>query len=361
MGEGALGAVIVGTGFGILTHLRALRGAGFEVRGLVGRDPGKTAERAAKVGIPGAHTDLAEALAQPGVDLVTIATPPHTHCELSLRAIEAGKHVLCEKPFARDAAEGARMLEAAERAGVVHMLGTEFRWSTGQALAARAIKDGAIGEPRMATIIMNVPVLADPSGEVPDWWADAGEGGGWLGAYASHIIDQVRTTLGEFAGVSASVSLVSDRDWSADDSYTIHFRTRGGVDGVLQSTAAAWGQPVICTNFYGTTGSLGIAGDRVTVTDLDGPRVLDVPEDLVNPPPEGPPAEFMVTRYDHLHAAGFDLAPYTKLFVAMRERILGNAIADDPAPATFADGLAGQKVLDAVRRSAAERLWVEID
>ncbi len=361
MGQGALGALIVGTGFGVLTHHRALRGAGFEVRGLVGRNPEKTAERAAKVGVAGAYTDFAEALAQPGIDLVAVATPPHTHCDITLQAIAAGKHVVCEKPFARDAAEGARMLEAAERAGIVHMLGTEFRWSTGQALAARAIREGVIGEPRMATIIMNVPVLADPSAEVPDWWSDAGQGGGWLGAYASHIIDQVRSTLGEFEGVSASVSRVSDREWSADDGYTIHFRTRGGVDGVMQSTAAAWGQPVICTNFYGTTGSLGIVGDKVMVTDRNGPRTLEVPKDLVNPAPEGPPAELMVTPYDHLHAAGFDLAPYTRLFAAMGERIRGNALPADPAPATFADGLAGQKVLDAVRRSAAERRWVEID
>jgi predicted dehydrogenase len=356
-----LGAVVVGTGFGVLTHVRALRAAGIDVKALVARNPEKTAARAAKVGVERGLTSLDEALALPGVDIVSVATPPHTHAAIVLDAIAAGKHVLCEKPFARDAGEARRMLEAAEAAGIVHMLGTEFRYSTAQALATRAVRAGVIGEPRLATFILNVPVLADPAGEVPDWWSSANQGGGWLGAFASHIIDQFRVTLGEFAGVSASLTLVADRDWTTEDTYTIHFRTVGGVDGILQSTAGGWGPPVACTRFYGSKGTLWIEGGAVHVAERSGIRRLEVPEDLVNPPPDPPPAELMVTTYHHLHAAGFDLGPYTRLFGVMRDRILCKDIPDDPAPATFVDGLAGQRVLDAVRRSAAEHRWVEID
>ncbi|MBW2291379.1 MAG: Gfo/Idh/MocA family oxidoreductase [Deltaproteobacteria bacterium] len=361
MPDSGLGAVIVGTGFGVLTHLRALQGAGIEVRALVGRNPEKTLDRARKVGVEHGLTSLGDALALPGVDIVSIATPPHTHCEIALEAIAAGKHLLCEKPFARNAEEAQRMLDAAEAAGIVHLLGTEFRFSTGQALATRAIHGGAIGEPRLVNFTLNAPILADPSGEVPAWWSTAEEGGGWLGAYASHIIDQLRHTLGEFAGVSASLSLVSDRDWSAEDSYTVHFRLKSGVDGVLQSTAGGWGMPVMCSKFYGNQGTLSIEGDNVTLADADGIKTLDVPEDLVNPAAEPPPAEFMVTTYDHLHAGGFDLGPYTKLCALLRDRVLGKDTLNDPAPATFADGVAGQKVLDAIRLSSAERRWVDIE
>ena len=70
------------------------------------------------------------------------------------------------------------MLAAVEEAGVVHLLGTEFRWSTGQALACRAIHEGIIGQPRLATFMMHVPVLADPAAEVPAWWASAEQGVG---------------------------------------------------------------------------------------------------------------------------------------------------------------------------------------
>jgi predicted dehydrogenase len=361
MERSKVGAVVVGTGFGVRTHLRALRGAGFEVHALVGRNPEKTAERAKKVGVPHACTSLAEALALAGVDAVTVSTPPHTHAPIVLEAIAAGKHVLCEKPFARDAEEARRMLDAAEAAGVVHLMGTEFRFSTGQALAARAVREGVVGEPRLAAYLMNVPALPDPADEVPEWWSDAREGGGWLGAYASHVVDQVRTTLGEIAGVSASLTLVADRDWSVEDSYTVHFRTRSGVDGVLQSTAAAWGGPVVCAHIYGSRGTLWIEGDGVRVADRSGTRALDVPADLANPPPKPLPSEFMETTYDKLHAAGFDLAPYTKLCDVMRRRILGLETPTDPAPATFADGVAGQRVLDAIRRSAAEQRWIEVE
>src|SRR5690606_33579427 len=104
-----LRAVVVGTAFGCLTHVRALGAAGFEVVGLVGRDPAKTAARAERFGIPHPTTSLDDALALPGVDVVTVATPPHTHGPLVLAAAGAGKHVVCEKPFARDLDEAARM------------------------------------------------------------------------------------------------------------------------------------------------------------------------------------------------------------------------------------------------------------
>jgi predicted dehydrogenase len=124
-----VGAAVVGTGFGCLTHVGALRGAGFDVHALVGRDPDKTAARAERFDIEHACTSLADALSVPGVDAVTIATPPHTHASLVREAVAAGKHVLCEKPFARDAAEARTLLAAAEQAGIVHMLGTEFRFA----------------------------------------------------------------------------------------------------------------------------------------------------------------------------------------------------------------------------------------
>src|SRR5262245_5797073 len=133
------GAVVVGTSFGCLTHVRALRAAGFDVVGLVGRDPERTAARAKRFEIPPPTPSLAEALDLAGVDAVTIATPPHTHGPLVLESVAAGKHVLCEKPFARDAHEARTMLEAAEAANVVHLLGTEFRWATGQALMSRVV------------------------------------------------------------------------------------------------------------------------------------------------------------------------------------------------------------------------------
>ena len=353
-------AVVVGTSFGCLTHVRAMRAAGFDVVALVGRDPERTAARAERFGVPNGLTSLGDALALPGVDAVAVATPPHTHGPIVLQVLEARKHVVCEKPFARDTAEAEAMLGAAETAGVVHLLGTEFRWATGQALAARLIHDGAIGSPRMATFILHVPMLADPEGELPGWWADASEGGGWLGAQAAHVVDQVRTTLGEFEGVSASLPLVADRSMTAEDSYTVHFRTRNGVDGVMQSTAGAYGPPLFVTRVAGTAGTVWVDFDTVSIADAGGQRQVPVPDDLVLPPPDPPPADLLVSAYDQLHAFGIDLPPYTRLYQTFADLITGRPVPDDPRPATFADGVADMAVLDAIRQSAAEQRWVPI-
>jgi predicted dehydrogenase len=353
----SVGVVVVGTGFGCLTHVPALRAAGFDVVGLVGRDPERTAGRARRFAIPHAFTSLDDALGLPGVDAVTIATPPATHAALTLRALDAQKHVLCEKPLARDAAEAATMLTAARRAGLVHLVGAEFRWATGQRLAARVIAEGVIGEPRLATFLLHIPLLADPGAEVPSWWSDGAEGGGWLGAHATHLVDQVRTTLGEFDAVSAGLVSVADRSWSVEDAYTLHFRLRTGVDGVLQSSAASWGPLLIHTRVAGAAGTLWVAGDTVSVADRHGQWTVDVPGDMVGEAPVPPPADLLVTAYDLLHATGIDLAPYTGLARAFRRRILGLEVAEEPPLPTFADGVAAMAVLDAARRSAAGAGW----
>jgi predicted dehydrogenase len=147
MASGKIPVVVAGTGFGCRIQIPALRAAGFEVAGLVGADAGRTLERAELNGVGGAFTDLDEAISRTGAKAVAIATPPHTHGPLTLAAIARGCHVLCEKPFARDAGEAKAMLDAAERARVVHMLGHEFRCDPVRVTFARTIAEGAIGVP----------------------------------------------------------------------------------------------------------------------------------------------------------------------------------------------------------------------
>jgi predicted dehydrogenase len=349
----AVGVVVVGTGFGCITHVRALRAAGFEVRALVGRDADRTTARARLFDVPLASTDVDEALALPGVDAVTIATPPHTHAEIASAAIEAGMHVLCEKPFARDAAEARDLLAIAERAGIVHLLGTEFRWDPGQATLARTIAAGEIGAPRLATVILHVPVLADRGAEIPAWWTDESAGGGWLGAHGSQVIDQIRVSLGEFAGVSASLPNIAGR--GAEDAFVVHFRLASGVTGIMQSTCGDWGPFLVETRVVGTEGTAWIDGlsDRVLVARKDGTR--QVPVDAhpaagtAVPLPDGA----VRTDYDRMIAHGLDLPPYTRLAEAFRDLIAGLPITTSPQPATFVDGVAGMEVLDAIRASAA--------
>jgi predicted dehydrogenase len=358
----ALGVVVIGTGFGCVTPLRALRNAGFEIRALVGRDRAKTERRARICGVERALTSVEEALALPGVDAVQIATPPHTHAKVALAAIAAGKHVLCEKPFARDAAEARTVLDAAERAGVVHRMGTEYRFDAGQALLARVVRSGAIGAPRLVAILMQVPMLADASAAVPAWWADAAQGGGWLGAHGSQVIDQVRVALGELESVCATLPRVAERAMSAEDGFVVQIRMRSGATGVLQSTSGDWGAPLVATRVTGSQGAAWIdgVGARVWIADRDGTRRVPVPDELATGAPDPPPPALLETAYERMIAHGLDVAPYTRLACAFRDAILGRAIDGPEQAATFRDGVAMMEVLDAVRRSAAERRWVDL-
>jgi predicted dehydrogenase len=358
-----LGAVVVGTGFGCVTHVRALRAAGFEVRALVGRHPDKTVGRAESLDIPLGLTSLGEALALPDVAAVTVAVPPHAHAPVTLAAIAAGKHVLCEKPFARDTAEARTMLAAAEDAGVVHLLGCEFRFDPGQALLARCVRQGMIGEPRLATFLLHVPLLADSSAEVPAWWADAEQGGGWLGAHGSQVIDQIRVTLGEFVSVSASLPRVAGRnDLRAEDGFVLHFTMSSGAVGTLQSTSGDWAPPIMISRVSGTGGAAWIegAGATVQVAGPDGTRRVPVPEDLADtgaaPPPL--PDGLVTTAYDRMISHGMDFWPYTRLCTVLRDRILKNPTSKEPPAATFVDGVAQMAVLDAARRAAREQATI---
>jgi len=293
---------------------------------------------------------------------VTIATPPDTHARLAIDAISAGMHVLCEKPFAADLTEARVVLDTAQRAGIVHLLGTEFRYDTGQALLARAVRDGAVGEPRLALFLLHVPVLAERDAVLPDWWADSAQGGGWLGAHGSQVIDQIRATLGEFDSVSASVVRLA-RSTTADDGFVVHFRLTSGVAGVMQSTAADRGPFLIETRVVGTLGTTWIdgLGDAVWVADGSGTRQLAVPDDLRTAPAAAPPRAILTTTYEQMIGHGLDLGPYTRLAEHFRARIEGTAPPPGPAPATFADGVADMAVLDAMRRSATEGRTVSVE
>lgn len=251
---------------------------------------------------------------------------------------------MCEKPFALDAREAERMRAAADAAGVVHIVGHEFRWAPERALVARAIRDGIIGEPRTFVLAQLVDLVADPAARMPEWWFDAARGGGWLGASGSHVVDQLRTWLGEIASVSAVLTSVAT-DRGAEDSFVVRVATCGGAQGTVQQSGGAWSEGISLTCIAGTDGTLELAGTTVFCSDRNGRRALDVPDDLALPAiaPSPDPRE----RYTHL-----ELGPYTQLCNAFRAAIEGRP-AGAVAPATFADGVAGMQVIDAIRASAA--------
>jgi predicted dehydrogenase len=337
--------VIAGSGHGCRVHLPALRAAGFRVVGLVGRDPERTRRRAQRHAIPGAFTDLGEAIEQTGATAVTVATPPRTHGAMVLTAVQRSCHVLCEKPFASDADEARELLEAAERAGVVHLLGHQMRALPERRAGGRALAEGLIGEPRLLTFVQHIDLLADTQAARPGWWFDREAGGGWLGASGSHMIDHVRSWLGDFASVSAVLPVVADRRGVAEDSFNVRFELANGLQGVLVQTAAAWGPMQSMSRVVGSAGTLWLERGEAWLADRSGTRRLPVPGEhrlVAMAPSEDPRSRF-------LHV---ELPPSIRLFETWRAAIEGRS-GTEPF-ATFADGLATTRVIVAIRRSAAQ-------
>jgi len=343
------GVVVVGTGFGTRVHVPAARNAGLDVVALVGRDRERTARRAARAGVEHACGSLGEALELPSSDIVIISTPPDTHAPLAEEAIAAGRHVLVEKPFTLNAGEARRLLAAAEDAGVVALVGHEFRFTPERVTLRHAIRSGLVGDPRIATFVGHSAFAASLDMKMPAWWLDPSSGGGWLGAAVSHVVDAIRYWLGEFESVAAALPVLSGRDQAttAEDSVSAQFRLESGCEGVLQQSAAVWGPAINMMRIAGPLGTADIADGAVTVADADGVRTLE----RVGPPL---PVEVDVSDDPRHQFTHIELGPATVQATVLRDLARGvSPTLEFAAPATFADGVACMEVLDAIRSSAA--------
>jgi predicted dehydrogenase len=180
---------IVGAGFGAIGHLPALRNhPRFEVVAIA--SPSSAAGIAREAGLPYAFSSCEEMLAGCSVDVVTIASPPFAHAGNVLAALAAGKHVLCEKPFALGTADAQAMLEAAASAGTACGVAHEFRFLPQIQALKELAAHGHLGELRNLEITLLRSSLRRDERRPRSWWFEAQRGGGLAGAVLSHMIDQ---------------------------------------------------------------------------------------------------------------------------------------------------------------------------
>ena len=149
---------------------------------------------AKEFGIDHVFDDWHELVAHADVDLVSVVTPPSTHMEITLAALEHRKAVLCEKPMALNAAEAARMTEKAKDAGVLALIDHELRFLNSRRVMRGMLESGAIGSVRHCNYVFRSDYrgIADRPW---DWWSDETMGGGALGAIGSHVVDSYRWML----------------------------------------------------------------------------------------------------------------------------------------------------------------------
>lgn len=160
-------------------------------------------------------------------------------------------------------------------------------------------------------------------------------------------MDQIRAWLGEFEDLSANLFLVSDREAAAEDSYSVRFRMKNGVEGSMQQSAGAWGPSATLWRCAGTRGTVWTENGKVMLADKQGTRELDVPADLALPPPPEAADPASSRRMSH-----FEIGPFTRFCEALRDGIEGREARSSVPVPTFRDGLASMQVLDAMRASS---------
>jgi predicted dehydrogenase len=186
---------IAGSGFGARAHLPAFNAhKDFEVVAIASPH---SAQRIAKErGIPNAFASCEELLRGCDVDVVSVAGPPFTHHDDVLAALAAGKHVICEKPFALNVAQAQAMAQAARRAGTATAVMHEFRWVPQRLAVKELIENNHLSPLREIEITQLSNRLRAEVERQRSWWFERECGGGMAGALLSHLIDSANWLAG---------------------------------------------------------------------------------------------------------------------------------------------------------------------
>jgi predicted dehydrogenase len=343
------------------------------LRAICGRDGPLVEAAARRLGWASWETDWRAVVARDDIDVVDVCTPGALHAEIAVAALEAGKHVLCEKPMANSVAEAVAMADAAERAaafGVTAMVGFNYRRVPAAALAAQLVGAGRLGVIRHVRASYLQDWLVDPNS--PMSWRLQKEvaGSGALGDLGSHIVDLAQHLTGQtVTDVSALTETfvperpVSSAGWGAgtgavtvDDAVVFIGRLSGGGTATFEASRFATGRK--------NSLRIEINGERASLAfDLERLNELEIYDAS-----EGDLAgarRVLVTQPDHPYVQGWwppgHVLGWDHSFVNEVRDFLDAVRTGQEASPSFSAGLAVQRVLAAVELSAAERTWVAVD
>ena len=357
-----VGIGIIGTGFARRVQIPAfLACEGVEIASVASGNLENASTTAEECGAAHFTANWRETVARGDVDLVCITTPPNLHREMTLAAIENGKHILCEKPMAMNVSEALEMTEAAKDKPLLTLIDHELRFQPGRRVAYKMLRDGVIGKIRHTKFIFQAPHRGDPNSPW-NWWSDASVGGGALGAIASHIIDSFHWFLDTdvssvFCQLQTHIKQRREpagemRDVTSDDESNMLLRfadseLTNDATGIVSVSMTEYPKYKNRLEFYGSDGAMRI--------DHIGDVYLAKAGEADWSPVDVPLTANIPGVADTGFARGFmDFAPQIIAAIRHGDTSIENA-------ATFTDGLRVQRVLDAARESNATSRSVIID
>ena len=339
---------------------------------LCGRDARAALAAARRYGWAAAETDWRALIERDDVHLVDVCTPGDLHADIAIAALEAGKHVLCEKPLANTLAEAEAMAAAAAQAssrGIRSMTGFNYRRVPAVALARELVAEGRIGQIRHVRATYLQDWLVDPA--FPLTWRLQREraGSGALGDLGAHIVDLAQHLTGELiSGVSGvTATFIGERPMpgggprsgpvTVDDAVLFTARLSSGALASFEATRFATGRKnQLRIELNGDRGSLAFDLERMNELQFhsraDDPATAGFRRVLVTEP--GHP--YLSGWWPPGHVLGWDVT-FTH---QVRDLVTAIATGTDPAP-SFQDGLQVQRVLAAVENSAGhESGWTPV-
>jgi predicted dehydrogenase len=392
MSEDVLRVGMVGYAFMGAVHAHAWRNAHRffdlpltpELIAIAGRSKEAVNAAAERLGFGSVETDWHALVERDDIDLIDICTPGDSHAVIAVAALEAGKHVLCEKPLANTVEEAEQMAAAARAAterGVWAMCGFTYRRTPALALARRLIEAGRIGTVRQVRAQYLQDWLHDPDAPMT-WRLDkAKSGSGALGDLGAHLVDTTQWLTGQaITGVSAILeTFVTSRPLSGeraglgghgdtgadaprgevtvDDAALFTARFADGAIATFEATRFALGRKnALRIEINGTAGSIAFDFEENNVLQFfDGTESVEEQgfRRILVTEPEHP---YVSAWWPPGHGLGYEHG-FTHQVVD-----LSNAIAENRQPEpSFDDGLQVQRVLGAVEDSAANDAgWTEV-
>lgn len=333
---------------------------------VVGRDPERAAAAAARLGFDRATTDLDAVLADPGIHVVDVATPNDSHYAITMAALQAKKHVLCEKPLAMTLAQAKAMAALAKRQKVKVGLWHNYRRAPATTLAAQMIARGDLGEVRQVRAVYLQDWLCDP--ELPASWRTSKKacGSGAHGDLNAHLIDLTRALTGlEFDAVCGlSQTFTRQRPdgnggmskVDVDDAFCFLARFKGGAIGTYEATRTAPGRKNHnCIEISGSKGSLRWNLERMNELELFS---------FADPRDSQGFRTIIAMDSGHPYAANWwpdgHIVGYEHTFVHHVVDFVRALATKQPFRPDFQDGVAVQAVLEAALQSAKQGGWVKV-